>query len=256
MFYVLYTILYRLYMLSTSPKNNNGFKEGIARSISQTVVYNIDKRKTLIQLYGKHIPQQIHKHMISDLLTSSFSAGFVFTTYFSIYNNLIHHSNQYLSLFAGTIASVITSITKIPIGNSMRILQSGTCPNILSAATSLYTKNGIKGLYKGYTLSLVEDIIEMDLRMRIYNNLSKLNKNNNLMIQSSIGACSGAIASGITTPFDTIRARMIFCAAASNNNIIFKQNISNLYQGVLYRSTSNAVKSAAFFLFYEIVKNI
>jgi len=87
----------------------------------------------------------------------------------------------------------------------------------------------------------------MDIRLRLYNYISnKLDKKDNILLQTTIGSISGSFASGITTPFDTIRSRMIYNKPLS---------IMGLYNGVQYRTLSNAVKSATFFLFYEILKS-
>lgn len=227
----------------------SGIKEGISRSLSQSLVYGIERRKTQVQLFGSFQKMSLQNWVLG-CGTSSFTAGLVFTTYFSIYNNIIKHENAFISNMAGTIAGFITSFIKIPIGNSMRLLQTGKVDNVLSAGQLLFKKHGLPGLYKGYRISLIEDIIEMDVRLRVYNSMTKkFNKDNNLQLNTLIGCLSGAVASAVTTPFDTVRSRMIY----NRTGIL---NINGLYSGIEYRSLSNAVKSGAFFLFYEIIKKM
>jgi len=225
-------------------KSKNGYREGISRCLSQTLVYGIERRKTQLQIFG-YTNKLSCASWTCGYLTSGCTAGIVYTTYFTIYNNLMNSQNSLLATFATVIAGIITSFIKIPIGNSMRILQSGKVNNILSAGKILYKEKGFLNLYKGYRISLIEDIIEMDIRLRLYNYISnKLDKKDNILLQTMIGSISGSFASGITTPFDTIRSRMIYNKPLS---------IMGLYNGVQYRTLSNAVKGATFFLFYEIL---
>ena len=64
--------------------------------------------------------------------TSGLSSGIVFTTYFTIYNNIISNNNPLIANMAGLIAGFITSLLKIPIGNTMRLLHTGNVNNIFS----------------------------------------------------------------------------------------------------------------------------
>jgi hypothetical protein len=237
-------MIYRLFPknYSTSKKHNkNGYaiKEGLSRCISQSVVYSLERKKTQIQIFGSSIIQNKNNSLYIGCATSGITAGIVYTIYFTVYNNLINQTAA-----ASIIAGLITSIVKIPIGNSMRLLQSSKAVNFFNAAKILYRE---KGLYKGYKISVIEDIIEMDMRIRIYDFLTrKINKESNISLHTIIGSMAGICASGITTPFDTIRSRMIY------NKPLY---LHNLYDGVQLRLLSNALKSGTFYLFYQIISN-
>lgn len=247
-----------------------GINEGFARALSQACVYPIETRKTLMQVYGS-VPKITNTYKfainkwINGLTTSCITAGIVFCTYFSIYNKIKP------SPFAGSIAAFITSFLKLPIGNSMRLMQCGTSSNIFTAGNKLCKNEGFKGLYNGYSLCVIEDAIDMDLRIRLYNNLQKLHnkyilKNNELSLNPltciGYGALAGAISCGITTPFDTLRARMCFNTAMKTEAsaiylakiILLNEGFNGFYKGAPLRVTSNAVKSGLFFWFVNILE--
>jgi len=261
---------------------NGGLREGIARCISQACVYSMDAHKTLIQIYGKNTdklaniyvnrlshpishplsnPMSMHR-ILNGMVTSSITAGVVFGTYFSIYNPIK------TEWYAGTLAAMTTSLIKIPISNGMRIMQTGSAKTLLCAMKKIKKAHSWKGLYTGYSLSLLEDIIEIDMRMRIYNTLPQyLSELNNPIIKgASIGAIAGSVATGITTAFDTIRAQMAYNASKEisktinpldiTKNIIKERGIVGLFDSMHLRVTSNALKSAIYFSIFELLPNI
>ena len=264
-------------------KNTNGLHEGISRALSQACVYSLESQKTLMQIHGK-VPLLPHKLVVrkwlTGMTTSCITAGFVFTTYFSIFNNLAIVKFP----FAGCVSSFATSFIKLPIGNSMRIMQSGTSNNIFSAGKKLYKNNGFQGLYNGYGLCLIEDTIDFDLRVRLYKYLHKLhnkcmssnnnksnnnnesnNESNNLLC-IGYGALAGAISTGITIPFDTVRSQMCFTTANNYgyketplcicNKIFINKGVKGFYNGISLRMSSNAIKNGLFFLFLNILTNL
>lgn len=235
-----------------SPKHKGSIKEGVARAISQALTYIFEVRKTSIQIYGRTpnwTPLQWTSYVSKGILQSSLSSGLVFHSYFTIYHAL---SDTRFASLAAPLASFLTSGLKIPFGNCMRIVQSTptTAPTIIHASLVITKNRGINGLYSGYILSLFEDIIEMDVRIRLYDFgkrcVSQIEEANLLrnprmcdecvkckmrvrMSQSenenekgkkevvshsivgfALGGLSGAVAGALTTPFDTLRSHMAF----------------------------------------------
>ena len=237
----------------------HGVHEGIAKGISQGLVFGIESHKTLYQVHG-FIPKLPTKQIIcrwtSGLLSSCSLAGLVFFSYYSIYNRVI--LSQFAS-FAGPISSFVTSSFKIPASNGMRMLLCGKVSNVIDGCKHLYRSNKLRGLYSGYRVSLFEDIIEMDMRNRIYKRFSSKNKNKNVVYNTIVGTVAGSFASGITTPFDTLRLHMSLTPSVRNpmevcNSIIEKNGVFALYRGVRMRVASNAIKHITFFLILEIMK--
>lgn len=148
----------------------------------------------------------------------------------------------------------------------MRVMQSGGARNILGASKKIIRRHGWQGLYAGYFLSLLEDIIEFDLRTRIYKALKmSTNGDKNACHGLVHGAFSGALVAGLTTPFDTIRSKLItqaqkpcsFGYSMQLAQMMYAQHgIRGLYRGVGMRVLSNAMKSAVFFSIFELLPDI
>jgi hypothetical protein len=237
---------------------SHGIREGIAKGLSQGLVFGIESQKTLYQVHGfvPNLPtKQVIHRWTSGLLSSCSLAGLVFFSYYSIYNRVI--VSQFAS-FAGPISSFVTSSFKIPASNGMRMLLCGKVSNVIDGCKYLYRSNKLRGVYSGYRVSLFEDIIEMDVRNRIYKRFSSKNKND-IGFNTIVGTVAGSFASGITTPFDTLRLHMSLTPSVRNpmevcNSIIEKNGVFALYRGVRMRVASNAIKHVTFFLILEIMK--
>jgi hypothetical protein len=239
---------------------SNGLLEGISRGASQACVYILEFQKTQLQVYGR-LPsftaaEWLH-NISKGVVSSAITAGIVYATYFSVYNSIAD------KVIGGIMATVATSVIKIPIANSMRVLQSGNLPHVFSAAGSILKAQGMRGLYSGYGLSLIDDYIDMECRLRIYKHLRSLVPEGNMNQQMGLimGAISGSIAAAITTPFDTIRCHM----AVSSTHAIQRSSLRTIHgmyivgglpiflRGLGYRASSNAVRTALFYMFYEVL---
>ena len=259
-------------------------KEGLARGLSQAFTYVFELQKTAIQVYGRAPTWTIAQwtsNISRGIWQSSFSSGLVFHTYFSVYHTV---AATHLSSLAGPIASLVTSGLKIPIGNCMRVVQASPklAPTIFHAGLAISRNRGFGGLYSGYFVSLLEDIIEMDVRIRLYGAgislFSPLNtadyQQDHRAVQGPIvgfgvGAVAGAVAAALTTPFDTYRAQLAFQASNSKTRQSGVQILASLCgptasakpaatirarsRGVQMRAISTGIKAA---LFYGILEGL
>lgn len=232
----------------TRKNNNGGFREGISRCLSQMTTYPFESHKIKLQVYG-HSSKRIS---FNGIYQSSITSGIIFSLYYTIYNKL--QGNP----LASTISSVITSFIKIPIGNCMRLLQLNTeKTNIIKCAKAIILMKGFKGLYSGYTLSICEDVIEHNIRNTIYD-FGKV------IIQEPItnmiiGCFAGSFAAGITTPFDTMKSKLINDNSCKINifNMIYNihktKGIKSLYAGCSIRTLSNATRYGMYYIFLEMI---
>ena len=236
---------------------NHGKDEGIARAVSQVVVYTLERRKTLCQLNG-FVPQstaslrrQFHEWGIG-VSTSAVLAGVVFMSYFSIYNSMGMACNP----LAAPTASFLTSFIKVPISNGMRLLQCGRARSFVQAIRMIHKINKVQGFYKGYALALVDDIIEMEVRNRICEHF--ISRDNSACLNIGIGMSACSIAAGLTTPFDVVRMHMCVnqqCAIQTAKTLLRTHGPAVLYRGATIRCQSTAAKSIVFFLVYEMLKH-
>jgi len=228
-------------------KTPTGTREGIAKSLSNALAYGVDSRKTLYQFHGfiPTLPKDLLiKRWFNGITTSSFTAGFVYYLYYSVYNRLI------TTPYAGPLSALATSFIKLPISNSIKIMQLARVDNLIEGFKYLGKS---KTLYSGYALSLIEDTIELDIKNRLYNTFKK---NNSIFYNILVGTCSSSVASAFTTPFDNVRLQM--CTGGLNDKplTIFKNLLktNSMYKGAKFRVLSNMTKNMSFFFIFEFIK--
>ena len=231
----------------TKYKTPTGTREGIAKSLSNALAYGVDSRKTLYQFHGfiPKLPKDVLiKRWFNGITTSSFTAGFVYYLYYSVYNRLIS------TPYAGPLAALATSFIKLPISNSIKIMQLARVDNLIEGVKYLGKS---KTLYSGYSLSLIEDTIELDIKNRLYNTFKT---NNSIIYNILVGTFSSSIASAFTTPFDNVRLQM--CTGGLNEKplTIIKNLVktNSLYKGTKFRVLSNMTKNMSFFFIFEFIK--
>lgn len=230
-----------------------GLREGIARGASQACVYIIEAHKSAAQV-GMHITTS--RNFIRGMLESAITSGFVFGLYFTTYYS-VPAAQQHI---AGPISTFVTSLVKIPISNGMRLQQIGRATNLVGATKKIVKTQGFRGLYNGYALSIIEDMIEFDLRIRLYESLKTTATNSGApdsVCGIGIGALSGMIASYVTSPIDTVRAHMSLSSRSAVQCIgdIFNNGgVTAFYRGARLRMLSNGTKYALFFFLYENLK--
>jgi hypothetical protein len=211
-----------------------GFKEGFSKTLSYSFGYGIDSRKVLYQFHG-YIPKLdkniLIKRWTTGLGSCALSVGFINYIYFAVYHRFIE------TPFAGVLAALATIFIKVPIYNSMKILQSARTDNLIDGMKFLAKT---KGLYTGIPLTLLEDTIELDIKNRLYN---KFKQERNVAYNVMVGTFSSAFAAAVTIPFDNLRLRML------DNTL--KQP---LYKGVGFRVLSNITKNLSFFIIFELTK--
>ena len=224
-----------------------GFKEGVSKALSNMLAYGVDSRKTLYQYHG-HIPALSKSVLVtrwtSGITSASFCVGLIYYLYYTIYNRFLD------TPYAGPLAAFAISMIKLPIYNSMKVMQSARVNTLYSGLKYLSNTNSV---YTGYGVSLVEDMVELDIKNRLYNTYKKENTIYNICI----GTCASAFAAAFTTPFDNIRLQMCMHKNAKPLGVI-KQLIAskNLYKGIRLRTVSNATKNISFFIIFELLKHV
>lgn len=235
-----------------------GVHEAIARGVAQSLIYCLETVKTHQQIYGAMPAMSLAKwldHIGRGMLSSVVSSGVVFGGYYAVYDRV--NATAFAAL-SGPISTVATSVVKIPMGNSMRLLQAGIGRNIVDSGARLIRKKGVRGLYGGYALSVAEDTIEWDARERLYQMLKGHPALGALGLPPAtagvvLGALTGMFAAGITTPFDTLRARIAYRNAAVGA-VATAATAANLFAGAPYRMLSSGVKSGLFYAILETIR--
>ena len=127
-----------------------GWREGLARGLSQALTYVFELHKTALQVHGvgpKWTPAEWTLNVSRGIWQSSLTAGIVFHSYFSVYH-AVAAMPPHAAAFAGPLASFVTSGIKIPIGNCMRVVQASPklAPTIIHAGLAITKNRGVGGL--------------------------------------------------------------------------------------------------------------
>lgn len=245
----------------------HGWKEGLARTMSQACTYVVDVQKSLVQIHGKNhvfsVPQMINAFQ-QGVLQSSLTAGIVYGTYFQVYKSCNGEP------YANALATFVTSVIKIPISNCMRLIQLHPKDklNIITSGKRILRNQGARGLYSGYMLSYVEDFIEMELREKLFQAFDKWCVENRIPIHSHQigfigGALSGSSVAFLTTPFDALRCHMAYEAGTTMHRrvnlvhtvctIFSQQGCYAFYRGANLRAMSTGLRMALFYMFVKIL---
>lgn len=244
-------------MVNECKSLHDGGREGLARALSQLFTYPFEMSKARLQVFGVGHKKPPIVYFYKGAIQSSLTSGFVFGSYFTIYNSL--HPNP----LASSIASFMTSFMKIPISNCMRVLQlNHQHKNFIESGKKIMKKKGFQGLYSGYSISLLEDVIETNIRNYVYEQSKFIihMPNPNPKLGMIAGAFAGGLGAAITTPFDTIRANLAYHAIEHGHTDIFQmtkklvispEGPKVLFRGVHLRAASNALRYAVFYLIME-----
>lgn len=226
---------------------NYGHREGMARALSQLLTFPFEAKKACLQVGKASV------NCYQGMFQSSLTAGFVFGSYYHIYHQLSPHP------MAASIASFLTSFVKIPIGNCIRVLQLNPHhQHLITSGKKILQKKGIQGLYNGYGLSMVEDMIESSVRESMYIHLKDKHPSHGI-IHLGFGAISGAVGAAVTTPLDTLRTHLAHASIYNKPNDLFylsrqlvhTNGYTALFRGIHLRAFSCAVRYA---LFYSIME--
>ena len=228
-------------------ESNYGHREGMARAMSQLLTYPFEAKKACLQVGKASV------NCYQGMFQSSITAGIVFGSYYHVYHNLNPHP------LASCIASFVTSFIKIPIGNCIRVLQlNPQHTHLVRSGKKILQKKGIKGLYNGYGLSMIEDMIESYVRETMYIHLKHIHPNHSI-VHLGTGAISGAVGAAVTTPLDTLRTHLAHASIYNKPNDLFylsrqlihTNGYTALFRGIHLRAFSCAVRYA---LFYSIME--
>lgn len=93
-------------------------------------------------------------------------------------------------------------------------MQAGIHSSMMNAVSHTYMKEGIRGFYTGYKITILREIpfslIQFPLYERFKNIIRKVSNREIHSYESALcGSVSGGIAAAITTPLDVIKTRMM-----------------------------------------------
>lgn len=228
-----------------------GLAQGIARCISMMATHPFEKSKVSLQVHGQKCGLSLR-----GIFQTSFTSGLVYTTYFGLYESMEQNP------WAATLASVLTAIIKIPLHNSIRVFYiMPEAKTVLECGKAIFQQNGVRGMYTGFRINVIEDIIETNIRDNLYSCIRVKNVEKDslqgMWWNIASGAVCGSLGAAVTTPFDTLKSNLVYNASRQHAHLPFMQaviaiyrekgGLLGLYRGVHLRALSSVMRYAVFY---------
>lgn len=222
-----------------------GVAQGIARCLSMMATHPFEKSKINLQVHGQKCGLSLR-----GIFQTSFTSGLVYTTYFGLYESM--EGNPW----AATLASLLTAIIKIPLHNSIRVFYiMPQAKTVLDCGKAIFQQNGMKGMYTGFRINVIEDIIETNIRDNLYSQVRR--KEDSMWWNIACGALCGSLGAAVTTPFDTLKSNLVYNASRCHAQLPFcqaivaiyleKGGLLGLYRGVHLRAFSSVLRYMVFY---------
>ena len=182
-------------------------------------------------------------------------------------------NNKFRNFIAGGSAGFIESVFITPFELIKTNLQTTDSKNPVKSIKNIYNKNGIKGLYRGFSTTVLRQSINQATNFTVYNEIRKrIIKNDekpNLFKIMGAGFISGSLGPILNNPFDLIKTRYMNPKYNSKYNnildtckdIIKKEGFGKLYSGLGLRLVRVAGGQSIVFgvvetIMYNYKKNI
>lgn len=177
-------------------------------------------------------------------------------------------------LISSTIAAAASCFFKVPTDVMKHRVQAYVYPDVFNAASTILNTQGIAGLYKGFSATMMRDVPEMVIQFTVYDLLQRyLNKKAEEEAKAkglsapaaggagqhlTLGGVAGAAAAFFTTPFDVVKTQLQ-CGGATSvpgafASIIRDKGVGGLFGGVGPRVLQTTIMSAVFFACFEVAK--
>jgi hypothetical protein len=230
-----------------------GLAQGVARCLSMMATHPFERSKINLQVHG--ISTGL---CLRGIFQTSFTSGLVYTTYFGVYETLEGNA------WAATLASIFTAFIKLPLHNSMRVFYiMPQAKTILDCTKSIFEKNGVRGLYTGFRVNIIEDIIETNIRDNLY---GRVKSKEGGWLNVALGALCGSLGAAVTTPFDTLKSNLVYNASTVHSQLPFHVAVQKvylekggwvgLYRGVHVRAFSSAMRYSVFYLMLLLLEEV
>ncbi|KAI5589371.1 hypothetical protein POPTR_005G189600v4 [Populus trichocarpa] len=232
---------------------------GIAGAFTYVCLHPLDTIKTKLQTKGA---SQIYKNTLDAVIKtfqdkgilgfySGVSAVIVGSTASSaVYFGTCEFGKSILSKFekypsvlipptAGAMGNIVSSAIMVPKELITQQMQAGAKGRSWEVLLRILEKDGILGLYAGYSATLLRNLPAGVLSYSSFEYLkaavlTKTKKNSLLPIESvSCGALAGAISASLTTPLDVVKTRLM---TQMNKDVVDKA------AAVMYSGVSATVK--------------
>lgn len=225
-----------------------GIAQGIARCMSMMATQPFEKSKINLQVHGISTGLSTR-----GIFQTSISSGLVYAIYFGLYEAMENNP------LAATLSAIVTAFIKIPLHNSIRVFYiMPQAKTIFDCTKAIFKQNGLKGVYTGFRINVMEDIIETNIRDNLYSKLKIRNSDKWSWHNVLCGSFCGSLGAALTTPFDTLKSNFVYNASRTHLQTVpftkavlmvyrEKGGLLGLYRGMHIRAFSSALRYAVFY---------
>ncbi|KAJ8903230.1 hypothetical protein NDN08_004340 [Rhodosorus marinus] len=246
----------------------------VAGCVVDVALFPLDTVKTRLQSGVTH-SGPIFKGMYRGLWPALLASAPAAATFFGAYDVTKRIAGQNLELpepvthlIAAAAGDICGSAVRTPFEKLKQRLQAGMERTTLGALRSLIAREGVRGLFRGYSSLVVRelpfDLIEFPLYEYLKKRWAKEQGAALSANQSALcGSIAGGIAAAVTTPLDVVKTRMLIDTSdqSVNRNVLYylrsvaeKEGARGVFAGVLPRTIWISLGGFIFFGGYEYTK--
>lgn len=173
-------------------------------------------------------------------------------------------SSSAVHLASAGLGAMCSACVRVPADTLKHRVQAYLHPNVFSAAHSVWSSTGCRGLYRGFMPTLLRDVPEIAIQFAVYDRLrrcvqqrrevSKLQTWEHLLL----GGVSGALAAAATCPLDVVKTSLQCGTGLPMRQVVAdtlrERGATGLFAGMGPRVSQTAIMSAAFFALFECCK--
>jgi hypothetical protein len=187
-------------------------------------------------------PKILYKGL-TPFTTQMFVKYFLRFTTFELFKS--DNNNMYRNFGAGICAGFVESLFITPFELIKTNLQTTVNKSPMVSINQIYNKNGILGLYRGFSTTCIRQSVNQAFNFSIYykfrNFFIKENEKPNILKIIPVTIISSSIGPILTSPFDTVKTRFMNPKYNYENvltavkDIIKTEGVLSLYKGLEFR---------------------
>lgn len=247
---------------------------GTAGVVVEALLYPIDTIKTRLQaaqggskIYWKGLYSGLAGNLAGVLPASAVFIGVYEPSKQKLLKLFPENLSAVAHLTAGAIGGAASSLIRVPTEVIKQRMQTGQFASAPAAIKLIVAKEGVRGLYAGYSSFLLRDIPFDAIQFCIYEQLRigyrvaakrELSDPENAVI----GAFAGALTGAISTPLDVLKTRLMIQGSANQytgvlncaSTIIREEGPAALLKGIGPRVLWIGIGGSIFFVVLEKTK--
>ncbi|KZS03216.1 S-adenosylmethionine mitochondrial carrier protein [Daphnia magna] len=248
---------------------------GIAGMAVDAGLFPLDTLKTRLQSPDGFVKSGGFRGVYSGLGTAVLGSAPTAALFFCTYENtkrLLKHNGIFtvwepvVHMTSAAFGEVAACMVRVPVEVVKQRRQAGFHSSSVHIFRSILRSEGIAGLYRGYTTTVLREIPFSFIQFPLWEGMKSFwsEKQGRPVSpwQSSIcGALSGGLAAAVTTPLDVAKTRIMLADSASIEaggklvivlrSIYFAQGIKGLFAGIVPRVLWISIGGAIFLGVYD-----